>query len=148
IRDLAAFDVEDIPPGVMPFGVYEMASSVLTIDHPDYSQGVAEFTKTPVSIDHTLLRPAPLRGTVVVDDRDNAAVGECWISCTHESGLSFAGHTDDKGNYLLERVLPSKYTVEVNPKYLLPSTHQMELKSGDQTAAFRVKRGGLIRVRI
>jgi beta-lactamase regulating signal transducer with metallopeptidase domain len=148
INDSALFDVEHLPPTVLPFGAIRQASVMLAVEHADYAPGAVEYTKTPTTVDHVLQRPATLRGRVVLDEDDSRAA-KCRVTWTHESGLSVSAETDEAGNYQLERLVPGSYTIQAKRKEndRLPASQKLSLVAGENRLDLRLKVGGLIKGR-
>src|SRR4029078_12388017 len=120
INDLPPVDIEGYGPAVVPFGTVSYLSFALTVEHPDYAPGVAEYTEAPSTVDHVLDRPAILHGRVVFDESGESAE-KVSVRWAHENGLSDAVFTDAQGNYSIPRLLPGKFTITAQREVWLTS---------------------------
>jgi hypothetical protein len=147
IADMTSADIDEMPPFVTPIATIKYMSLLLSVQHPDYADGIMEYSSVPATCDITLQPAATLRGQVLFDDGQEPA-RKASVEISFDNGTTRYVPVDETGNYSVSQLAPGNWHVRAWTLDRPSTTRSIDLHAGQNELDLRLPKGGTIKGRI
>jgi BlaR1 peptidase M56/Carboxypeptidase regulatory-like domain len=147
IADMNSGSPDEMPPIVTPIATIKYISLLLSVQHPDYADGVMEYSSLPATCDATLQPAATLRGRVFFDQAQEPAQ-KASVEVSLDNGTTRYVPVDETGKYSVSQLAPGNWHVRTWTLDRPSTTRSIDLHAGQNELDLRLPKGGTIKGRI
>ena len=105
LNDLQPFDAAEVPPQMTSYAIVTTVSLLVSVQHPDYADGIIEYSRLPAQVDVTLQPAATLRGQLFLDDGHEPA-RKASLEVILDDGTSRYVPINETGGYSISQLPP------------------------------------------